>query len=323
MRFNFKSWPWQKYSLMFISLAIAVVMWVYVTNLEHPLQEREYNITLNPVNLPKGMVIEQIPERISIRVQSNTISIGGLSAERFKATVDLSNVTLGANNLPVAVDAPSQVTVTQINPDRVTVVVDKLVQKKVPVQLFLRGQPQPGFTIGEPVLTPTMVQASGPSKIINTIEQIPVTVDVTGVNQDLDYSLPLNIKYNKVKLSPASVRVVVPIEVGVPAKEVPVRVNVTGNLADGFEVAETTVKPAVVKVYAPERDLAQISEVTTKVLNIAGEDSYIKRTVELQLPPGTVLLQPNKVDVIVDIKKTTEQQETPPEPPANGQQNSQ
>lgn len=316
------SLPWRKYSLMFISFAIAVVLWAYVTNLENPLQERDFRVNLNTTGLPNGMVLEQIPERISIKVQTNNVPMGGLVAEDFKATVDLSKVTMGENTLPVQVSAPSKVKITKVTPERVSVTVDKLVQKQLPVELVIKGSPQAGFSLGEPMLVPTGVLASGPGRVLNTIAKVPVTVDVTEATQSIDYSLPLSVR-GDVQLAPSVVRVVVPINVTTPYKVVPIQLNTTGTPAEGFEVAAETAKPTTVTVYAPADVLNQITAVTTKPLNLAGVDGNIKRTVDLQLPVGAVLLQPNQVEVTVEIKKKPEVPEETPEPPTTPPTNGQ
>lgn len=314
---KFKSLPWRNYSLMFISLAMAVVMWIYVNNLENPLQEKVFRLSLTPINLPNGMVIEQIPERISIKVQTNNVP-GGLSAEDFKATVDLANVRLGSNTLPVQVTGPHRVKITQINPEQVNVVVDKLAQKQLPVELVIKGSPQAGFSLGEPTLIPNSVLASGPGRVLDNIAKVPVTLDVTGADQDIDYSLPLTVR-GDVQLAPSVVRVVVPINVTTPYKSVPVHVNTTGSPAEGFEVADITANPSTVTVYAPAELLNQITGVTTKSLNLSGIESNVKRPVELQLPNGAVLLQPNTVEVTVTVNKRPEPEEKPEPSPTDEQ----
>ncbi|MBM7853893.1 YbbR domain-containing protein [Desulfohalotomaculum tongense] len=313
---NFISTYWRRYSLMIISLFMAVLLWLYVTNLQHPLQEQEFRVSLQTEGLPEGMVIEELPERVSVRVKAGGVKVGGLEAKDFKARVDLSAVELGENNLPVEVTAPPGVEITRVNPNQVTIQVDKLVEKQVPVQVFLRGTPQPGYSTGEPVLVPTAVLARGPSRLLNTINQVPVTVDVEGANQNLDYTLPISLQQggvNQVKLSPEVVRVVVPVNITVPYKVVPVRVNTAGTPAEGYEVEQTAAEPAVVKVYAPSHILNRITEIKTETVNINGIAANLKRAVDLDLPRGAVLLQPNIVNITVKLNKKPE---PPAEPPA-------
>jgi YbbR domain-containing protein len=310
---NFKSKSWQRYSLMIISVLIAILLWAYVTSTQYPTQEREYRVSLQSSGLPKGMVIEDMPERVSVRVQSGSLSVGGLNAEDFKATVDLSGVRTGENRLIVDVTAPPEVNITMVNPREVTVTVDKSIQKQLPVTVFLRGNPQSGFTTGEPVLVPNAVLATGPSKILNTIDEVPVTMDVDGASHNLDFTLPLELQQPGVKLSPEVVRVVVPVNISVPFKAVPIKVNTAGTLPEGYEMLGTLAKPLAATVYAPEDILDQISEISTKPINLGNVNSTVRKTVELQLPQGAALLQPTRVEVTIEVKKKPEPPEQEPE----------
>lgn len=317
--FNFSSETWQRYSLMLVSLLIAVLLWVYV-NSATPQQDQEFRVPLHVINMPEEMITEELPERVSLRVQANNIRIAGLEAGDFRAVVDFSQANLGENTLPITVSAPQGIQISQVIPSTITVNVDKLVQKQVPVQVFLRGTPQAGFTTGEPLLVPNAVLARGPSRLLDTIDQVPVTVNVEGANQNLDYSLPIALQQGQVILSPEVVRVVVPVNISVPYKSVPVRANIIGQPAEDFEVAGTTVNPAVVQIYAPGEILGTINEISTRAVNVGGIRENIKRQIELQLPEGVVLAQPNRVEVTVEVNKKpqTPPVEAPPEPPAQG-----
>lgn len=306
---NFNSYSWQRYSLMLLSLFLAVLLWLYVTNLQAPLREQEFRVTLQTKGLPEGMVVEELPERVSVRVKTASVKVGGLEAGDFIAAVDLSEVKLGENNLPVSVTAPPGVEIIRVSPATVTVLVDKLVQKQIPVQVFLRGNPQPGYSTGEPLLVPNAVLARGPSRLLATIDQVPVTVDVEGASQNLDYSLPISLQHEEIKLSPGVVRVVVPVNITVPYKTVPVRIVTTGTPAKGYEVDQASAQPAVVKVYAPSDILAGINEVATKDINISGVSGNINRSVNLQVPEGAVLVQPQRLKVMVSIVKKVGQEE--------------
>ncbi|MTI80818.1 MAG: hypothetical protein FH758_08035 [Firmicutes bacterium] len=312
--FNFNLTSWRRYSLMILSLFIAVLLWLYVTNLQSPLREQEFRVSLQPSGLPDGMVVEELPDRVSIRVKTIDIKVGGLEAGDFNANIDLSEAKLGENNLPVNVKAPPGVDISRVIPNEVTVQVDKLVQKQVPVKVFLRGTPEPGYSVGEAVLVPNAVLARGPSRALNTIEQVPVTVDVEGASQNLDYTLPLSLQQPGISLSPEVVRVVVPVNITVPYKAVPVRINVTGKPASEYQIDQMTAEPAVVKMYAPSDILSEINEVSTKQINLNGVSGNLKRSVELNLPEGVVLLQPDNVEVTISVvQKPTP--ETEPESP--------
>ncbi|MEG6616963.1 CdaR family protein [Peptococcaceae bacterium 1198_IL3148] len=300
---NLKSVSWRRYSLMVISVLIATLLWLYVNNIQYPPQEREFRINLQASGLPEGMVVEDMPERVSVRVQSSGTSVNGLNADDFKATVDLSQVKIGENKLTVDVSTPLNVNITAVNPKQITVSVDKSIQKQLPVKLFLRGDPQPGFTAGEPVLVPKAVLASGPSKVLNNIDEVPVTMDVEGASHNLDYTLPLALQQSGIRLSPEVVRVVVPINISVPFKAVPVKINTSGTLPEGYELVSTSVKPLAATVYAPGGVLAQISEVSTKGINLSNVNGNIRRTVDLQLPQGAALLQPDQVEVTIEVKQ--------------------
>ncbi|MCL0100329.1 CdaR family protein [Peptococcaceae bacterium] len=163
--------------------------------------------------------------------------------------------------------------------------------------------PSAGYIAGKPKVVPNTVLARGPSKILSKVDAIPVVLDIKNAKEGIDVELPVSIGHEKVDLIPDRVRVVLPIDIGVPYKTFAVEPNVADELL-GYEL-EIKVEPPVVNVYAPENVLNELEKIYTDLDDLIKnvENKEIIKTVRLKTPSGTLLLEPEEVSVSIKIKK--------------------
>lgn len=311
---------WRKNSIKLLSVFLALLLWVYVTNEQNPVSERVFNVSLQNVGMPSQMVASGLPSAVSIRVQSTRGQVSVLSPRDFKATIDLSRVGVGENDLPISVSAPPGVTVVQFNPQRVNVMVDRVVTKEVPVQVITRGIPAQNWASAKPVARPATVTAKGPQKVLNNLNEMEVVVDVQAAAGDVEKTVTLPVPRGGVTLTPPTVKVLVPIA-QLPSKNVVIKPRIIGQPAEGFQVNNVKVFPDSAQVFAPAERLGQINQVQTAVLDIAGEKTTVTREVKLFSPPGASQIHPMSVQITVEIESIPAAEEPPAQsqnPPAGG-----
>jgi YbbR domain-containing protein len=87
------------------------------------------------------------------------------------------------------------------------------------------------------------------------------------------------------------------------SREVPVKPDIEGEPAPGFEVRHVTVQPASVEVVGPESSLRDLSEVTTDPIELRASAAEVRETVRIGIPDSLARLRASQsVLVTIDIQ---------------------
>ncbi|MFA7468547.1 MAG: CdaR family protein, partial [Desulfotomaculaceae bacterium] len=152
-----------------LSLFIALLLWVYVTNEQNPVTDQTFSVPLLAQGTPRDYVVDGLPATISVRVRGTRIVIGTLQRGDFTARVNLSQIEPGEQEVRVQLTAPPEVEVLQVSPTLVTVQADPIEEKNVPVNVVIKGTVVDGMQAGDPVLEPTVAAVRGPAGVLNEI----------------------------------------------------------------------------------------------------------------------------------------------------------
>lgn len=281
------------------SLLMAVLLWVYVTGVQ-AAPERSVTVALRPVGLPPSLIVTGLPPRVDVRIQDQ-LDLDLYGGRAISAVVDLSGAKVGTDVLPVQVSGPFGVKVVQVIPAQVTVNVDRLAEKQVPVKVEIRGSVAAGYRAGDASVEPGLVDVRGPAPVLASVYDVPVTVDLAGTSRALNESLPLELSGAGLSVSPKQVRVEVPVIQESPVKSVPVVVQVEGAPASGYQVGNILAEPDTVTLYGSPRQLAGITFVKTLPVSLGGYTHDLLEEVPLVLPAGIYKGEPDKVQVTVQI----------------------
>ncbi len=246
------------------------------------------------------------PPDLGLRIESSS----------FRAFVDLTAVAPTGEpiTLDVSVEAvDSRIQVLDFEPKRISVTVDRVGTKTVPVRVIIGPVPS-GLDVGEPVVDTATVTVSGPQSIVDTIieARAPVSIDASGIDIDQLVSLvaidstgtELGVD-SRVEIEPARVRVHLPVFTDRRSKTLPVAPNVVGTPAAGFEVASIEVDPPVVSVEGDANDLAGLDRADTLPISVSGASSQVTQVVALALPDGVQALGTGNVTVTVKLRPIT------------------
>lgn len=231
----------------------------------------------------------------------------------FIASVNLSGVDPRAGTSSVAVTVRSvdpRINVLGSEPAFVSVRLERLQTKSVPVRVAL-GPLASGLDLGKTTVEPTTVTVSGPESAVALVAAVraDVVIDPAGLNFDADVPLiPVDGVGNAVRpieVSPATARVTIPVFTDRQSRSLPVAPVVTGTPAAGFEIAAVVVVPAVVTVEGDASQLAQLTQLDTQAVSVAGASSDVVVTVALDVPTGVVPLGTGTVRVTVTLRPVT------------------
>lgn len=231
----------------------------------------------------------------------------------FEAWVDLSDVTpgIGPQSVPVQIRAVDpRVTVVGFDPQAVTIDLDTLDKKTVPVEVERGGTPD-GLEIGKVTFEPATVEVRGPASVIVRVvaARANVIVQPSGIDVDQDVELvPVDAVGDavaQVQLAPATARVTIPVFSDRVSKALPISPIVTGAPAAGFEIASATIEPSVVTVEGDIDQLEALTSIDTAPISVNGFSSSQTVEASLAVPVGVVALGDPTVQVTITLRAVT------------------
>jgi YbbR domain-containing protein len=269
-------------------------------------------VPVDAVNQPADtFLLETIRPVTEIRYFSPS-GVQPISSD-FEASVDLSDVEAGAGPLSVPVDLRSvdpRVRVVDFQPKVVTVDLDRVAKKDVPVEVD-RGQVPSNLQLGTVTAVPTSVQVVGPASVITRVVAARATVIIqpTGIDIDQDIELvpvdSIGDAVAQVKLAPTTARITIPVFSDRQSRTLPVSPQITGSPAAGFELASASVTPRFVTIEGDIDEIGSLTNVETAPISVAGVSSSRTIPVGLALPTGVTALDATSVDVVIEVRPVT------------------
>jgi|GEM_PF-693959 len=314
-------------AFMLISLLFAVVIWVYVLNVENPTREKivrdvkisfsgEERLNSNQKLTVKGDRSQILTNAtVVINVPANLYS--EIKADSIIAQLDLSGIyTPGKHTIKVTarVQGFSDVSIVSINPSEITVEVDVIRERVLPVEVRYYGSLPEGYWRGDVALTPSSISLIGAASELGMINNAVVEIDLENTTDSI-YETANIILYDKdgneidaSKFTGDLPYTTVQMEV-LPTKTVPI--DVMGSLVGvdeinpGFELTDITVSPQPSVTIAAEPDVLDgIDSVGIETVSLSGaSESRLLMDVDLQLPAGVRLISTESYNVSIHIEE--------------------
>lgn len=277
-----------------ICLLMACGLWVYVMTDQNPIIERNIEVRLQQTNLPQNMMVFNAPDKILVKVRGSRakLSADNLSTE-ISASINLKNVTEGQQSLPITVTYAGG-EIVSVTPKEVSVYVDTVSEKKVPVTTRIVGAVNGDMTIGSSIITPSEVTLRGATHRIDKVNRVVAPIDIsnhTGSFQteselvavsDDGYDIP------NMRIIPERVMVQANMVSQMHSLDIPVKLVMSGTLPDGIVVTKTEIVPTNIRVTAPPSVLKELKDVKTKPVDVSKLDGSTVVAVELDLPEKVI-----------------------------------
>ena len=271
-------------------------------------------VQVDVVNQPSATVVtNQLKPVEQVRYLAPA-DLGRLTAEDFRATVDLAKIDPTGepvNVRVVVVPTNPRVTILEVRPVTIQVVLDEKISATVPVRVA-RGQVPVGIDAGETVFSPKVATVTGPSAAVKQVVAVRVNValDPGGIDFDRDVEAdPIDAAGEVVQgvdVEPRSIHVTVPLFTNKESRTLPINPVVVGAPAPGFRISGVEATPLIVSVEGDAEQLAQLTQADTAPIAVSGATRDVIATVALALPPGVVPIGDATVRVVVHLQAVTE-----------------
>lgn len=306
-----------------LALLLAVMVWMVAVNegLELPITRAypESGVTIEPINVPENLVIfDEVTRRVTVELRAPRSNIDQLGSSDLRAYVDLSRLPPGRHEVAVHVQCPEcaqkHVNLLGWEPDRISVRLDEVAKRAVPVELNLQGGTAIGYQAELPIADPQTVLVSGPRLLVEQVSSVRADIYLFNENSTVQKEVSLvavdaggNI-VSGVNKEPGRVSVTVPIVPEGRRKEVAVAPVITGTVASGYYASSISVDPQTV-VLTGSRSGVQGAPgfVETDPVSITGAEDSVEVRVPIRIPEGLQLLDPahRTVTVIVEVSPFT------------------
>ena len=280
-----------------LSVAIALVLWLYVVTVVSPNSDNHYSnvpITIQgeAVLQDRGLMITsgELP-KVSLHLEGNRTDLNKINSSNISIGVDVSGIgDPGSYNLSLTqpnflTDVPNNaITVLSKVPGTVTVTVDRRVSKPIPVDIQYTGTLPENYMADKEnrILDYENVTITGPQAVVDQIAMARIEVDLEGRNES--HSGQYQYTLCNEKGEPVDARMIV---TDVEA------INLTLKIARVKEVSLT------VTVVEGGGATAETSTITLdpEVILVSGSDTLLENLEKLEL--GTIDLSDMLKDEII------------------------
>ncbi|MFO7760428.1 MAG: CdaR family protein [Thermodesulfobacteriota bacterium] len=165
-----------------ISFLFALVLWYFVVGVDKV--DRTIGMPVEIINLPENLIItNQFKKEIEIRVKGPLGLIRKMEKDNIRRTIDLSDASPGSRiikntneNLPI----PDGIRLLNISPRNIILRIDKLIDKKIPLNVKTSGQVATGYEVTRVSVSPRTIHVTGPQAIMENLDSFatkPVNLD--------------------------------------------------------------------------------------------------------------------------------------------------
>ncbi len=314
---KFKFFVTQDIGWKLLSVIIATIMWVLVININQPIDTRTYTqkITVENIDiltdedLTVAGLADLLDTSITIRVKAQRTALDRLAVSRdwITASIDFSALRTATAgdivSLPVDVSirgttSESTYTVMSQSPTVLSVKIEELTEKILPIQIEINGS-----TSGEQLLSEPQLSQST-TTIIGATSAIDKVVSVKGVllGQDIQKEalvkialVPYDENGNEVIDVSLNPKEVTASFYGVAVKTIPITVTTTGKQNQNYDMGDVAIKPSSVMVQGETSLMESVYGISLPAISIDGATSDVTKNFYLQeLLPEGIYLVPNE-----------------------------
>ncbi|HST51743.1 MAG TPA: CdaR family protein [Pyrinomonadaceae bacterium] len=273
----------EDWTLKLMAFVITLGLWYAVTTQRAPASMRLRAVQLDFI-LPENVQIGNEPvEEVDVTLEGSQSKLADLSAHSLVARANVSDLKPGdrvarLTDRNVEMDLPEGVRITDITPRSVTLHLEPVVERRVPVEVRFEGDPPDGFKRLGFQVTPEEVRVSGPESHVQAVEKAYTeTISLAEQRNSLATQVAVDIPDHKV--TPLDPSVSVRVEIAEERSERRFT-NVPARAADGGAV---TPSSATVMLSGPRSVVDALRPEDVRLVVEAGADGTT--TPRLSLPP--------------------------------------
>ena len=266
--------------LKVLSLLVSCLIWLVVTNTNDPESTQVYKnvpITIKNqdtiTNANKTFTVVDGVDKINVYVTARKSIRAALNSGSFTVKADMENYNEALGTVPLEIsceDARIRQEDLRIIPSSLKINMEDKVEQNFGVAVVTTGKADKGYELGKTtIVSGDTIRIAGPQSLINIIGKVTILLDITNMNTDSTNLYPIRIEdkngaaltdgqmgnlelkdSNGVSLQNNSAEV--RTEIWKVYNDIPLKANVTGEVAHGFKVSSITLSPQTINLVATE-----------------------------------------------------------------------
>ena len=294
-----------------VSLALAVLLYLTVnftnTSLSNNIQS-VFELPSVPVTINYNsdmFEISGLPGEVAAYVMGEMSDVQLVRTQKsYSVVADLSGLTEGTYQVKLQPKDFSERVNVKLEPSTAMVTIKKKVTTQFDLSYdFINTDKLDNiYILGEPQFEATKVNVRAASDTLDSIAFVKALIDVSGKTADFEQDAVL-VAYDqtgtpvKADIIPSTVKV--NVKVTSPSKDVPVAVELQGEMPEGKAIEEIIFDHSSVKIYAQQSVLDELDKVSVQ-LDATKLTSDTKMYQTITLPTGVRQINPARVNM--DIK---------------------
>ena len=298
---------------LFVSIVLAVLVWIVAVQEANPSITRLYTtpIAIVPQNQPAGMIIYgESARQVRVTLSGPQSAWDVLTPDRIAAAIDLSQQTTNTLDLPVQVTVADRLMrVIKVEPAVVSLKMESVAEVTIPITVNVVGEASPTYAV-EPVETsPVNAVVRGPASLVKQVAAAIGQLSIQDARATVSQTVQLAPRTGEgqsvlnVTLTPSTTLAVVRVQQLGGFRDLAVKIDLLGNVASGYAIANVSVNPQIVTVFGSPTTLDALPGfIATEPISVTDATSDREERVRLSLPSGVSILGDPFVQVRVRVR---------------------
>ena len=272
--------------LKIVSLLVSCLIWVVVTNTNDPESTQVYKnvpITIKNqdtiTNANKTFTVVDGVDKINVYVTARKSVRSSLAADSFIVKADMENYNEALGTVPLEIsceDGRIRQEDIRMLPSSLKISMEDKVEQNFGMAVVTTGKPDKGYEVGKTtIVTGDTIRIAGPESLINIIGKVTISVDVTNMSMGSTDFYPIRIEdkngatltdgqmsnlelKNSDGVSLQNKSAEVRTELWKVYNDIPLKVEVTGEVAPGYKVSAVTLAPQTINLVAEENAIEEL-----------------------------------------------------------------
>lgn len=287
-----------------LAMLISVFLWLYVVTVVDPNDTKVvYSVPVtyeNMTSLTDNNLVMTSGQNatVTLKFYGRRSDLNNLTSESLTVTADVSRIkSEGEQNLSYTVTLPDSVSdnnvqLTERTPSRLTVDVERAVEKQVDVEVDISNEVADGYVadLEAMKISPETITVFGPEAEVSKIDSARVSLDIGGVTETVDNSFPYQlvdsdgnaVDTTNFRCSADAVDVMLSVE---KYKEIPLTLELKAGSGAKEKNVTVTLSPAYITISGPGAIVDAMDSVSIGTLDLASMTEMTEtKTYDITLP---------------------------------------
>jgi len=288
------------------SILVSIALWLFVEINENQLHPytvsgiqivREHEELLNDRDL---LISSITPETLTLTFECPRSVAANLKNTNLSVSIDLAPVmSRGPTTLPYEINFPSEtdlssLTITERSVNRISLYIDRMQSRPVPVVVSYTGGAAEGYIQDSPEYGPQSITVSGPAEAVSSVGTARVNVvrenlsstytdDLHFVLYDVSGDELSQAILDQLTISDETIRVTVPIRA---MKDVSLNVEFTPGAGATAQNVRVTYEPSVIIVAGDPENVRDFNTINLNTIDLSRFESTISEVFPIIIPNG-------------------------------------